>query len=128
MADDYKPINFISVESTSRGLPAVDINDRFQDRPSKGGEAILKLLLDKGADVNEQGELYGKALRVASSEGYEAIVKLLLDKGANPNAQGGYYRNALQAASRGGHEAVVKLLLDEVADPHVEERSLPVPD
>jgi ankyrin repeat protein len=76
----------------------------------------VKLLLDKGADVNAQGGRYGNALQAASWGGHKATVKLLLDKGAEINAQGGYFGNALQAASFGGHEATVKLLLDEGAD------------
>jgi hypothetical protein len=84
---------------------------------SEGGhEAVVELLLDKGANVNAQGGDYGNALQAASQGGYKAIVKLLLDKGANVNAQGGVYGNALYAASEGGHEAIVKLLLDKGAN------------
>ena len=71
----------------------------------------MKLVLEKGADVNAQGGLHGNALQAASLGGHEAIVKLLLEKGADVNAQGGRHGNALQAALRGGHEAIVKLLL-----------------
>jgi ankyrin repeat protein len=73
-------------------------------------------LLDKGADVNAQGGLYGNALQAASSRGHETVVRLLLDKGADVNVQGGHFGNALQAASERGHEAVVRLLLDKGAD------------
>jgi ankyrin repeat protein len=47
-----------------------------------GHEAIVKLLLDKGANVNAQGGNFGSALQAASFEGHEAEVKLLLDRGA----------------------------------------------
>ncbi|KAF1955322.1 ankyrin, partial [Byssothecium circinans] len=77
---------------------------------------VVKLLLNKDADVNAQGGEYGNALQVASSRGHEQIVKLLLDKDADVNAQGGRYGNALQAASFRGHEQIVKLLLDKDAD------------
>jgi ankyrin repeat protein len=62
----------------------------------EGHEAIAKLLIEKGADVNAQGGFYGNALQAASYEGHEAIAKLLIEKGADVNAQGGYYGNALQ--------------------------------
>jgi ankyrin repeat protein len=59
----------------------------------------MQLLLDKGADVNAQGGLYGNALYAASINGNLKVMQLLLDEGANINAQDGYYGNALQAAS-----------------------------
>jgi ankyrin repeat protein len=42
----------------------------------------VRLLLDKGADVNAQGGEYGNALQAASLEGHEAVVKLLQAAGA----------------------------------------------
>jgi ankyrin repeat protein len=74
----------------------------------------VKLLLEKGADVNAQGG-YGNALQAASVGGHEGIMKLLLEKGADVNAQGGSYGNALQVASTEGHDAIVKLLLENGA-------------
>jgi hypothetical protein len=82
----------------------------------RGHEAVVKMLLDKGAEVNAQGGHYGNALYAASSRGHEAVVKMLLVKGADVNMQGGYHGNALQAASSRGHEAVVKALLEKRAD------------
>jgi hypothetical protein len=38
----------------------------------------VKLLLDKGADVNAQGGDYVNSLQAASYGGYEQIMKLLL--------------------------------------------------
>ncbi|KAF2818579.1 ankyrin, partial [Ophiobolus disseminans] len=79
-------------------------------------EEVVRLLLEKNADVNAQGGKYGNALQAASDGGHEQVVKLLLEKNADVNAQGGFCGNALQATSVGGHEQVVKLLLDEGAD------------
>jgi ankyrin repeat protein len=73
---------------------------------------VVKMLLDKGADVNALSDTCDTALRAASSEGHEQLVELLLDKGANVNAQGGHHGNALQAALERGHKAVVQLLLE----------------
>ena len=100
--------------------------DTYWDKPSTptglivgayfGHSVVVKLLLDKGADVHAQDRTYGNALQAASRKGHEAIVKLLLEKGADVNAQGGHCGNALQAASYGGHEAIVKLLLEKGAE------------
>ncbi|KAH7187521.1 hypothetical protein BKA60DRAFT_602335 [Fusarium oxysporum] len=71
---------------------------------------IVQLLLDKGADINVQGGVYGNALQAASCEGDREVVQLLLDKGADVHAQGGLYDNALQAAICEGHQGVAQLL------------------
>jgi ankyrin repeat protein len=106
----------------------VDVQDALGQTPlvwamKSGHEAIVKLLLDKGADANGQSIFYGNVLQVASEGGSEAIVKLLLDKDAEFNTQRDYeeYCSALTAASSKGHEAIVKLLLD--TDPTADVRN-----
>jgi ankyrin repeat protein len=84
-----------------------------------GLEEMVKLLLEKGADVNAQGGYYGNALQAASVDGSKAVVRLLLDEGADVTAQGGVYGNALQAASEQGNLAIVRLILDKGANVNV---------
>ena len=60
-----------------------------------GYEEAVKLLLDKGVDVNTQGGQFGNALQAASLGGHEQMVNLLPDKGADIYAQGGYFSNVL---------------------------------
>ncbi|KAF8222835.1 hypothetical protein L208DRAFT_1320375, partial [Tricholoma matsutake] len=79
----------------------------LQAASSKGDQEIVKLLIEKGADVNAQGGEYGNALQAASYQGDQEIVKLLIEKGADVNAQGGEYGNALQASE--GHQEIVNL-------------------
>ena len=76
----------------------------------------VRLLLEKGADVNAQGGFYGNALQAASYGGHDQLVQRLLEKGADVNAQGGWYGNALQAASYRGHDQLVQRLLEKGAD------------
>jgi ankyrin repeat protein len=49
-----------------------------------GLREVVKMLLDKGADVNAQGGEYGNALYAASAVGHEAVVKLLVARSAKP--------------------------------------------
>jgi ankyrin repeat protein len=56
---------------------------------------VVKMLLNKGAEVNAQGRRYSSALYAALARGDKAVVKMLLNKGAKINAQGRKYGNAL---------------------------------
>lgn len=77
---------------------------------------IVRQLLEKGADINAQGGLYGTALQAASLDRDSSIVQRLLEKEANVNAQGGLYGTALQAASVHGPDSTIQLLLEKEAD------------
>jgi ankyrin repeat domain-containing protein 50 len=49
----------------------------------KGHEAVVKLLLEKGAELETKDKDYGQTpLSWAAEKGHEAVVKLLLEKGA----------------------------------------------
>ncbi|KAH7114771.1 hypothetical protein B0J13DRAFT_460125, partial [Dactylonectria estremocensis] len=88
-----------------------------------GHHAVVKLLLDKGADAEAKDKLYGwTPLSWAARSGHEGVVKLLLDKGADVEAKdklnGGtpLWRAATGRHAGNGHEAIIKLLLDKGAD------------
>ena len=104
-----------------------------------GHEAVVRLLLEGGADVNATGrrrrsyddydeydeyEYYddetGTALIWATENGHEAVVRLLLEDGADVNATlrfpGREEEMAQIWAAENGHEAVVRLLLKGGAD------------
>ncbi|GAB1739832.1 hypothetical protein NU219Hw_g4767t1 [Hortaea werneckii] len=81
-----------------------------------GLSKVVKLLLARGADVNESEAYHGTALQVASYRGYKDIVELLLARGANVNESEDYYGSALQAASYGGYKDIVELLLARGVD------------
>ena len=69
----------------------VDVNsEQALDSPGNacladGHIEIVKLLVDKGGDLNAWEVLYG--LEVACSSGHIKIVKLFLDSGADVNTQ-----------------------------------------
>jgi ankyrin repeat protein len=79
---------------------------------------ILRMLLDRGADVNISGNGYEPALLLACTRQRvdKGTVQLLLDHGADPNAAGVQYGNALCAASGLGDLVVVEMLLQAGAD------------
>jgi len=82
-----------------------------------GHEKVVKLLLDKGADVNLQSKYAETALMKASGNGHEKVVKVLLAKGAEVDqGEGTSDGTALSQAFEEGHEEVVKLLLAKGAD------------
>ncbi|KAJ6505275.1 ankyrin repeat-containing domain protein [Mycena sanguinolenta] len=74
---------------------------------SAGHQAIVRLLIEYGADINFMASPGKNALEAASSGGYEHIVQLLIEHGANVNST-----DVLTAASRNGHERTVRLLIE----------------
>ena len=82
----------------------------------KGHTETVKLLLDKGADVNMKTDNGYTALIEASENGHIEIVKLLLDKGADVNAKDNCGNTPLILAACGGHSRIVSMLLNNGAD------------
>lgn len=66
----------------------------LQEVAAQGNSEMVKLLLERGADVNNSGGPYGTALQAAVTQGHPEIVKLLLESGANANSPGGHYDTA----------------------------------
>ena len=78
--------------------------------------AIIRVLLQAGADPNMTG-LNGKfQLLVAASNGSKKLVQLLLQGGAKPNMGDLYGGTPLHWAARFGHKYVVKQLIDGGAE------------
>jgi hypothetical protein len=70
-----------------------------------GHEAVVRLLLEKGADLEAKDKKHGKTpLSLASEYGHEAVVRLLLKKGADLEAKDKKYSETpLSWASRSGY-------------------------
>lgn len=87
---------------------------------SRNQEAIVRLLISQGADVNSvPGEIFGRtALQAACGAGNEKIVDLLLEKGAdvNEDVAPDDGQSSLACAAEAGDFGIVKKLLDLGAD------------
>jgi len=77
---------------------------------------MVKLLLDRGADVNRADNGGMTSLMYAANKGYEEITRLLLVKGADPNMADDDGYTALMDAAENGHKGVVELLVLHGAD------------
>ncbi len=81
-----------------------------------GDEAIVRLLLERGADVKAKDTAGRTALFWAADKGYEAVMRLLLERGADIDAKDSLCHRPLRRAADSGHVAIVRLLLERGAD------------
>ncbi|KAL9033328.1 MAG: hypothetical protein Q9214_007568, partial [Letrouitia sp. 1 TL-2023] len=80
-----------------------------------GHVAVARILLQAGADPNEESGVHGTLLEVASERGYLEVVKTLIDHGANVNKLAKFHSTVLQAAAAHGHADIVQHLLNNGA-------------
>src|SRR5262249_30647085 len=116
-SSDVKSVGRILVETPD----LINSRDQYGAAPLHhaagfGSLATMKLLLDKGADVNPANKRKSTPLFWAAND--EAKVRLLIDRGANVNAKTVDGRTPLyQAALMGDGLRVLQLLLAKGADP-----------
>lgn len=77
--------------------------------------AVVRLLVERKANVNLVGGYSFRPINIAAWHGNEEVVRLLLENGAeiDPEQPEYWYGSALGAACRRGHVEVVKLLLSK---------------
>lgn len=95
MEEDLAPINFAA---------------------SSGRTAIVRLLLDYGANPNQKDGWSADPLTAAAEENHLDTMKLLISRGAKVDERGGCH--ALWRAAMDGQIEAVKLLLEKGADPN----------
>lgn len=121
VASQYQLMGLVKEIMQSKELLSVKIDARDNMRTTPlwwaaltGYEAVVRLLVDNGAQVNPKGGVGENPLCVASMRGNEKIVQILLEKGADVNA--GENSEALIIASGHGHEQIVRMLVEKGAD------------
>ena len=101
---------------SARGLVR-SLSTPLQIAVHKGNEAVVRLLLDHGADMNQRS-VHASTLDYAVEEGHESIVRLLLERGAKVTIEAAnpYYGlrglSTLVLAARVGHAGITKLVID----------------
>ncbi|MFL6718857.1 MAG: ankyrin repeat domain-containing protein [Burkholderiaceae bacterium] len=96
--------------------PAV-ASGKDQDRAPADGEAMINLLLDKGADVNQPSARGETPLHAAAAFGRLATVETLLRHKAGIDTLDRFGLSALGHAAVNGHADLVQHLLDKGANP-----------
>jgi hypothetical protein len=82
----------------------------------RGHLEAVRLLLEKGADIESQGSNCNTSLRLASRRGHAAVVQLLLEKGGNNESKDDGGWTPLCYAACYGYEPVVRLLVEKGAN------------
>lgn len=100
----------------SRGANMVSKDNRSGRSPlswaaRSGQEAMVKLLLNRGVDIECTDNLGQTPIFFAAEKGHDAVIRLLVDSGAHVNAKDGNGCTPLLRAAKVGYLPVVKLLL-----------------
>ncbi|XP_037094837.1 ankyrin repeat and KH domain-containing protein 1-like [Pollicipes pollicipes] len=82
----------------------------------KGHLAMVRFLLEAGADQEHKTEEMHTALMEASMDGHVEVARLLLDSGAQVNMPADSFESPLTLAACGGHVELALLLLDRGAN------------
>ena len=77
-----------------------------------GKDQTVELLIQKGADVNQNLRHWGTSIQAAAQAGSMDAFQILLQHGLHLNIRGGCYGGIMNAALRGGNEDIVLMALD----------------
>lgn len=122
-------LNFVenpgSVSSWHNSFSGLECYRRHLDRNTRyplhiasllGHLTVVRILLDKGADISIQDSQGYTALHLVVYQGNKKVARLLLDRGADVAARSVSGYTALRCAAASGRKEVVELLLDRGAD------------
>jgi hypothetical protein len=89
----------------------------------RGRADVVRLLLNRGADVAARDRFGWTALTLASLTGYLDVARELLDKGTDINSCNEEGKTALMIASSRGNTELVKLLLERGANASLRDKN-----
>ncbi|MCA1567480.1 MAG: ankyrin repeat domain-containing protein [Acidobacteria bacterium] len=91
---------------------AQDQSEQLFDAARKGDVAAVRVLLDRGADVNAKFRYGATALSYAADRGHLEVVKLLIERKADLNVKDTFYgATPIIWAAQKGYEKIVEVLL-----------------
>jgi ankyrin repeat protein len=120
--DVRRVASLLRPRGAERKVDATDAGGRtaLHHASAAGRVEVVRLLLDKGADLDADDGEYWRPLHYASAMGHVGVVALLLQRGAVTDAdEEGVWESSerpLHLASVHGHVEVVRLLVDAGAD------------
>ncbi len=82
----------------------------------RGDEAVVRALIEAGADDNFARDVSATPLFVAAQNGHEAVMRVLIVAGADVNKASYAGSPPLHIAAQSGHEAVVRALIEAGAN------------
>lgn len=119
----------ILIDNRFQFIPKDGISKALTIATRKGYFDVVKLLIEKGVDVNARETCEFSALMEACCSGYIDIAKYLIEKGADVNVHEEMFgRTALMLANNRNRSEedcikLMKLLIDNGADTEVEDKS-----
>lgn len=90
-----------------------------------GCETVVKLLLEKGMDLNARTPYNETPLILAILKGHNGVIKLLLDKSPDLEVRSSLHGTALRLAALNANKRVIRLLLEKGANPDMKHCSGP---
>jgi ankyrin repeat protein len=84
----------------------------------KGKVDVVRLLIERGAEVDSRDKWGWTPLHLASRYGHLEVSRVLIDHGANVNARKHESLDSATSSAYNGHLGIVKLLLERGADVH----------
>ena len=104
----------LSCDASLIGVRNNNNNTPLHRAAANGNDAVISVLIQHGAEVNERGEFDRTALHCACNKGHVACIHELMRHGADVEARDSYNEaTPLQLAADFNHPDCIKVLLDK---------------